>query len=77
MGDNPDRKSGVEPRRRLVKHCETSRQLLQPHQHRPYWFVLSVGFCRQGREGGPGDWALQDLHNFCPGLHLERSLQLR
>ena len=77
MGVNPDRKSGVEPRRRLVEQCETFRQLLQLRWHRPYRLVLSVGPYQQRREGDPGDWAHQDFHIFRPGLHLERSLQLR
>ena len=36
MGVNPDRKSGVESRRRLVEYYETFRHLLQPRWHRPY-----------------------------------------
>ena len=77
MGVNPHRKSGVEPRRRLVEQRETFRQLLQLRWHRPYRLVLSVGPYQQRREGDPGDWAHQDFHIFRPGLHLERSLQLR
>ena len=44
MGVNPDRKSGVEPRRRLVEQCETFRQLLQLRWHRPYRLVLCSSF---------------------------------
>ena len=77
MGVNPYRKSGVEPRRRLVEQRETFRQLLQLRWHRPYRLVLSVGPYQQRREGDPGDWAHQDFYIFRPGLHLERPLQLR
>ena len=76
MGVNPDRKSRVEPRRRLVEQCETFQQLLQLRWHRRYRLVLSVGPYQQHREGDPGDWAHHDFHIFRPGLHLERSLQL-
>ena len=36
---------------------------------------LSIGPCQQCREGGPSDWALQDLHTTRPGLHLESLVQ--
>ena len=74
-GVHPDRKTGVKPRRRLVNESETFRQLLQLRCYRPYWLAHSVGPYQQRREGDSGDWALQNLHIFRPGLHLERSLQ--
>lgn len=55
MGENPERKFGVESRRRPVEHCETCREL-QLCRHRPDRLASLVESCLQDQEGDLGDF---------------------